>query len=169
MIWLKSNWKQLFVLAAITFILFAGFELGKKSVQRKWDAEKLLQTQAILDQKDKVLELEREKAKESVKISDEYQKGLNDGKNELQTAINRLTVERDRLRQQQSNSKQPVPTIDTGAGGHNATERGDFLVTHGEDALRLANEADDVVKQLTACQSQLTSDRAVVNVKGELF
>ena len=169
MIWLKSNWKQLFVLAAITFILFAGFRLGESHVRKQWNAERLIQAQELAKQKDKVITVEREQVKESVKISDQYQKGLNDGKNALQTAVNRLTVERDRLRQQQSNSKQPVPTIDTGSGGCNASQRTDFLVTHGEDALRLANEADDVVKQLKACQNQLASDRAALGARDGIF
>ena len=160
-IWLKNNWKQLFVLASISFILFAGFLLGESHVRKQWNAERLIQAQELAKQKDNVIAVEREQVKESVKISEEYQKGLHDGKNELQAAINRLTVERDRLRQQQANGKQPVSATATGSGGCNASQRADFFVTHGEDALRLAGEADDVVKQLKACQNQLTSDRAV--------
>lgn len=60
MIWLKNNWKQLLVLASITFILFAGFRLGESRVRKQWDAERLIQAQEQA-KKDKALVEYKEK------------------------------------------------------------------------------------------------------------
>lgn len=87
-----------------------------------------------------------------------YQKELENGKIEQQGAVARLRAAL-RLRDQRAAGSH-LPDASAGAGQRDGETGADFLAAHGEDALRLAAEADDAVRQLNACQVILNSDRA---------
>lgn len=87
-----------------------------------------------------------------------YQEELENGKVELQSSIARLRAQL-RLRDQLAAGGN-LPDASAGAGRRDASAPADFLAAHGDDALRLAAEADDAVRQLGACQLILNSDRA---------
>ncbi|UGA37826.1 hypothetical protein JOS77_28410 [Chromobacterium haemolyticum] len=89
-----------------------------------------------------------------------YQEELENGKVELQSSIlARLRAQQLRLRDQLAAGGN-LPDASAGAGRRDASAPADFLAAHGDDALRLAAEADDAVRQLGACQLILNSDRA---------
>ncbi|WP_337883597.1 hypothetical protein [Chromobacterium haemolyticum] len=88
-----------------------------------------------------------------------YQKELENGKIEQQGAVARLRAAL-RLRDQRAAGAGNLPEASAGSGGRDGETGADFLAAHGEDALRLAAEADDAVRQLSACQVILSSDRA---------
>lgn len=90
----------------------------------------------------------------------EYQRGIEDGKLELQGAIDRLgTALRLRDKQLAAARAGNLSATSAGASRRDASAPADFLAAHGADAERLAAEADDVVRQLTACQVILARDR----------
>ncbi|WP_043614317.1 hypothetical protein [Chromobacterium violaceum] len=88
-----------------------------------------------------------------------YEKGKEDGKQDLDNAVARLRAQL-RLRDQQlAAGAGNLPAAASGAGGRDGEAPADFLAAHGEDALRLAAEADDVARQIGACQVILQADR----------
>ncbi|MCD0493902.1 hypothetical protein LQD23_16595 [Chromobacterium violaceum] len=90
-----------------------------------------------------------------------YEKGKEDGSKELADAVDRLRAAV-RLRDQQLAAARArnLPAAAAGSGGRDGQAGADFLAAHGEDALRLAAEADDVARQIGACQVILQADRA---------
>ncbi|WP_146215931.1 hypothetical protein [Aquitalea magnusonii] len=104
--------------------------------------------------------IEHKVAASDAAASAEYQKGLSDGKKDLDGALARLRAAA-RLRDQQLAAVRAgkLPAAIAGSGRRDASAPGDFLAAHGDAALRLAAEADDVVKQLQACQVVVSSGR----------
>lgn len=96
--------------------------------------------------------------KSYVDTSKTYQEGLNDGKKDLNAVIAKLRSDRVR---NSSTSSASMPTNTTTASGRNAEERAYIL----EEMARLAGEADDVTKQLTAAQDLLDGRVAALQTK----
>jgi len=86
--------------------------------------------------------------KADVAASKTYQDGLQDGKKELDGVLAKLHIERMRHRATASAS---VPSASTTAGRCYGEEVADVL----DEMARLAGEADDVARQLTAAQELL--------------
>lgn len=112
-------------------------------------------------------ELEAENRKLTLQASANYQKGLEDGKAELDRAVARVRAG-ERLRDPGTRPTgangcgQPaVPEASRTAGGHHGQAGAELSAEASEFLLRLAGEADDRVKQLTAAQEALRACFAI--------
>lgn len=101
---------------------------------------------------------EHKAAASDAAASAQYQKGIQDGKNELQASLDQLGASL-RLRKQQLAAAKRLCATQPSACGRDDQAGADFLDAHAADAERLASEADEVVKQLSACQAIVVSDR----------
>lgn len=110
MIWLKSNWKSLFMLASVAFVLFIGFRLGEGRVHKQWDAEKLVQARKLAEQKDRVIKIERESAESLA----QKQKELENEKKQTEIAITDADAELNRLRNTVAAVKSKLPASTSG-------------------------------------------------------
>ena len=110
MIWLKSNWKSLFMLASVAFILFIGFRLGEGRVHKQWDAERLVQAREWAEQKDKVIVIERQAAENLA----QKQKELENEKKQTEIAITDADAELNRLRNTVAAVKSKLPASTSG-------------------------------------------------------
>ncbi len=158
MIWLRNNFKVMALLAVLGVAVWFGFGWkGNKDAPvvaaAKADASAASGV-TVAVQTARVAE--RKVAASDTAASEAYQKGIEDGKKDLQGSIDRLRAAL-RLRDQQlaDARARDLPGVPGSAGGRDGAERTDFFEAHGEDALRLTAEADAVVKQLTACQHTL--------------
>ncbi len=111
---------------------------------------------ALIDTQTKLSQLEYDYAKLVTSNSDQYQKGLQDGqikKRDIIASINAGTLKL----QDNYAARTDCPTSatiagDPSSGGRNATSDTGLSRETSEFLISLASEADDVVKQLTACQ-----------------
>lgn len=160
--WIVKNWRLLALLLVLAAVVALGFEM-KASLDKpviaaaKADASAARGVTVAVQYARTV---EHKIAASDAAASTEYQKGLEDGKNELQGALDRLGAAL-RLRDQQLAAARAgnLSATAAGTGRRFASAPADFLAAHGADAERLAAEADEVTKQLTACQAILASDR----------
>lgn len=96
--------------------------------------------------------IERRAAEDMTATSAAYQKGIEDGKKDLDAAVARWRAAVRVRDQQLAAARAAVPATAATAGGRDASAPSGFPGADGEAALRLAAEANDVVRQLTACQ-----------------
>ncbi|WP_293813811.1 hypothetical protein [uncultured Aquitalea sp.] len=158
MIWLRNNFKLMALLTALGVAVWFGFSWkGNKDTPVitavKADAS-AARGVTVAVQAARVAE--HKVAASDTAASEAYQKGIEDGKKDLQGSIDHLRAAI-RLRDQQlaDARARDLPGVPGSAGGRDGPAGSDFFEAHGEDALRLAAEADAVVKQLTACQHTL--------------
>lgn len=162
MVWIVKNWRLLVVLAAVAGLVALGAAM-RGTVDKPVIASAKADASAargVTVAVQHARTVEHKVAASDAAASNDYQKGLEDGKNELQAALDRLGAAL-RLRDQQLAAARAghLSAASTGAGRPDASAPADFPRAHGDDALRLAAEADDVVRQLTACQVILVNDR----------
>lgn len=144
--------KALLAIVIIVALCFAsrqlGYRAGKNEIFAKWDAQKIADAKAIQEK-------QQAYNKANAAADTQYQKGLQDGQTNLNDALNRLAIADKRLRKHQYSTGRMPATSGTTSKCDGA-QRGRFLDASGAASLlRLANEADDNTKQLTACQSIL--------------
>ncbi|MTD34047.1 hypothetical protein [Paludibacterium denitrificans] len=164
MIWIAKNWKWLAALVAVAGLIALGVEMRGIAdrpalASAKADASA---ARGVTEAVQAARVIEHKVAASDAEASAQYQKGLEDGKTELQGAVDRLNAAL-RLRDAKLTAARAgnLSAAATGSSRRDASAPTDFLAAHGSDALRLAAEADDVTKQLTACQAIVASDRAV--------
>jgi prophage endopeptidase len=159
-------WREIGLILIIT-ALWLSFERWRNMKASLEIANlRVLQAERQIKEWQAVRQIEQQAAINDQAASADYQKGKKDGNKELDNAITGLRTSL-RLREQQLASvKQNLPAASSSPLGCDATPRSDFLVTYGEDALRLAAEADNVVRQLTACQAILKQDRYMPKAAG---
>lgn len=156
-------WRVLVLLVAVAAVVALGYEM-KASLDKpviataKADASAARSVTVAVQHARTV---EHQVAASDAAASAEYQKGLEDGKTELQGALDRLGAAL-RLRNQQLAAARSgnLSAAAAGSSRRDASAPADFLAAYGADAERLAAEADEVVKQLNACQVILANDRA---------
>ena len=107
--------------------------------------------------------LEAKNAQLVTAASANYQKGLTDGKAELDAALARARGGQ-RLRDAGARcpavgDRDATGAARAGAGGRDGPQGADLSDAAAEFLLRLAGEADDVVRQLAACQAVVRADR----------
>ncbi len=146
----------------------AGISKGKQlqdQVYAKRDNEALKKALAEQERLRKAKEAaETESARLTGIASANYQKGLTDGKAEVDTAVARVRAGQ-RLRDPGRTviatdcPGAAVPQAGTGASGRDGQAGAELSAAASEFLLRLAGEADDRVKQLTACQAIVAGDR----------
>ena len=112
----------------------------------------------------RVAELEAKNAVNVAKASTAYQKGLQNGKAELDSAVARVHAGY-RLRDPGSsgsaaNCPGDAPSAPSTATARRDGEAGTYLSSEASSfLLKLAGEADDTVRQLIACQAVVIADR----------
>ncbi|QIY81521.1 hypothetical protein [Chromobacterium violaceum] len=159
--WLLRNWKLIAGLALIAGLVGAGVWLRGTIDKPALAAAKADASAArgVTTAVQAARHIEHAVAASDTAAAAAYEKGKEDGSKELADAIDRLRAAV-RLRDQQLAARAGnLPAVAAGAGGRDASAPADFLAAHGEDALRLAAEADDAVRQLSACQVILQSYR----------
>ena len=157
-----SNWRALAWIIAVVGLIALGVEMRGIADRPALESAKADASAArgvtVAVQAARVIE--HKVSASDAAASAQYQKGLEDGKTELQGAVDRLNAAL-RLRDKQLADARAgnLPAATTGTGRRDASAPSNFLAAHGQDALRLAGEADDVTRQLTACQAIVASDR----------
>ncbi|WP_440216882.1 lysis system i-spanin subunit Rz [Chromobacterium piscinae] len=157
---MMMSWKGIVLAAALAALAFLGWEMRAVIAQRDAAVARASQAQQLAAATQAVRVREHQAAADDAATAAAYEKDLEDGKLELQAALARHASAL-RLRQQQpAAGRGDLPAITAGAGRRDGDAPADFSAAHGDDALRLAAEADDVVRQLSACQAIVGSDRA---------
>lgn len=173
-----ANWKAISIVVAIVAVLGCTAYLGYAYRGQKATIDTLQQEKQALKSSNNALlsslataqkaQEAKEAAEQKINVADQtYIQGVQDGKTQLDSAINQLHAHVSMLVKQHQSDQRAIAKLhstDVSVSATGASERdGDlengFLVTHGEDALRLANEADDVVRQLSECQSYINNIR----------
>ncbi|PRP70896.1 hypothetical protein BUE93_09560 [Chromobacterium amazonense] len=154
--YLLRYWRELLLLLAVAALVWLGYSWRDLSAEREQAQRHVAQAQAYAAAQKHARDAEHSTAVRDAAASAQYQKGLQDGKQDLDGAIARLRAAL-RLREQQLAAARAdnLSAAAAGAGRCDGEARADFLAAHGEDALRLAAEADDIVRQLYACQTVL--------------
>lgn len=164
-------WKQIAVGLLIVVLVGGGAYLGHEYTAAKAEAEAATlaaaQAKATLETTQAARAKEQSKAVDQSVIEQKYQEGLQDGKSETQDAINRLNARNNQLAVSLQQSKaaaarasgENLSSASSCPSQCNGEARSGFSETHGADALRLAGEADDIARQLAACQQVITNDR----------
>ncbi|MDE1714956.1 lysis system i-spanin subunit Rz (plasmid) [Chromobacterium amazonense] len=158
---LRRFWREALLLLAVAALVWLGYSWRGLSAERDIAQQQAAQAHRVAMTTQRARAAEHAAAANDAAASAQYQKGLEDGKKELDGAIARLRAAL-RLRDQQLTAARAgnLPATASGAGRCDGEAGADFLAAHGEDALRLAAEADDVVRQLSACQVILQADYA---------
>lgn len=158
--YLLRYWRELLLLLAGAALVWLGYSWRSLSAERDQAQRQVAQAQSYAAAQKHARAVEHSAAARDAAASAQYQKGLQDGKQELDDAITRLRATL-RLREQQLATARAgnLPAAAAGAVRCDGEARADFLAAHGEDALRLAAEADDVVRQLSACQTVLNGKK----------
>ncbi|MGC0155406.1 hypothetical protein ACPRNU_23350 [Chromobacterium vaccinii] len=152
-------WREIVLAATVAALAFLGWEMRAVIAQRDAAVARASQAQQLAAATQAARAREHQAAADDAATAAAYEKDLEDGKLELQAALARHAAAL-RLRQQQPAAGHgDLPTAAAGAGQRDGAAGGDFLAAHGDDALRLAAEADDVVRQLSACQAMMERDR----------
>jgi prophage endopeptidase len=166
----KANWKPVALIVSLLVAGYLGYEL--RSVIAERDAQTV---QSKVLQQDKTnltdavtqahnVQAKHELAAQQIAAADtNYIQGVSDGKKELDNAVtvlrNTLRVRTEQLaaerRKRQQSESGHVPDTAACTRECDGEAGSDFLVAHGEDALRLAAEADDVTRQLQSCQQTI--------------
>ncbi|OVE45925.1 hypothetical protein [Chromobacterium violaceum] len=159
--WLLRNWKLLAGLVLIAALVGSGIWLRGTIDKPALAAAKADASAArsVTTAVQAARHIEHTVSASDAAAAAAYEKGKEDGKQDLDGAVDRLRAAV-RLRDQQLAARAGnLPAVAGAAGGRDASTPADFLAAHGEDALQLAAEADDAVRQLSACQVILQADR----------
>lgn len=156
---------------ALAVALLAGTAIGwsasdmtwkvKYSLAEKdWAEQKAAQDRANLSHAEQTVAWERREAELSAAADSAYQRGIEDGKKSLDADIAGIHDGSKRLRDKfrcptPAKQPDPVPSASTSTGINNEASGGGLQPADAEFLIRLGHEADEVVGQLTACQSRL--------------
>jgi uncharacterized protein YdcH (DUF465 family) len=115
----------------------------------------------------KIREAERSHAVELQTVSNNYQQGLKHEKQKLNDVVASYRAGTLSLRDKHATSNPAAcvgfaADLSAGAVGRDATEGAKLSEPLAEFLIILANEADEVVQQLTACQALVNADRAAL-------
>lgn len=174
----KTYWKPILIGILVLVVIGGSIYIGYQYRAQKARIELLEKEKQTLQASNDALsqtlssarnaQAARENAENRINAADQtYIQGVQDGKTQLDSAISQLHAHVSMLVKQHKTDQRAIAKLrstDVSVSATGTRERdGDpesgFLVTHGDDALRLANEADDVVRQLGECQSYISSVR----------
>lgn len=108
---------------------------------------------------EQVLTDERAIAKTQADIDTAYQKGITDGKVQLDSTLSEMRADVIRLRKRFSCTPASVQATAAGATVSDDAEAGGLQREDAEFLVRLASDADSIALQLKACQAVVKSDR----------
>lgn len=155
------------VIAALFLADHGGYERGEANTNAVWQARETSEVTelnvALADLYQRARDTEQKHAADIAAISSKYQQELRNARN--QSAVDRDSVRagtlrlRDHAATGEGACRDSAGKADTGASG-SVTAEGSYLSgAAAEFLLRLANEADEVVIQLTECQAVVMRDR----------
>jgi hypothetical protein len=161
-------WKEMLIAVAIAALLYLGYSYRGLIAERDSLKLKNAEQQAIIDRAAQVKAHEQAFAITQNDIAIKYEQGKEDGKNELSTSIQHLRTAiglRDKRIAELNKSNANLSSVDSSSGIDNGEARPNISQTDGEFYFKLASEADEVAKQLSACQAIVEEDRKLVNGK----
>jgi len=160
-------WKEILIAVAIAALLYLGYSYRGLIAERDGLKFTVATQQATIDRAAQVRAHEQAFAITQNDVAVKYEQGKEDGKNELSTSIEHLRTAislRDK-RISELNSISSVPSSTSSTSNYNGETRSNISQEDGEFYFKLASEADEVAKQLAACQAIVEEDRKLVNGK----
>ncbi|MGR6748056.1 lysis system i-spanin subunit Rz [Aeromonas veronii] len=132
--------------------------------EKDWTDQKAAQDRANLSHANQTVEWERRSAELVAAADSAYQRGIEDGKKSLDADVAAIHDGSKRVRDKfrcPAPAKQPdlLPSPGPAAGGGDEAAQGGLQPADAEFLVRLGHEANDVVRQLTACQDYINQQR----------
>lgn len=159
--------KLIVTLAVILGVFAGGYFTGVNIVTAKWDKQKA-DDEMAWNQERETLDADRTAAEAKARAAAgradaEYQRGVEDGKATTDRLIADLRSGNLRLHANVKAARVSAANEFTrGAGVGYAKARAELSAADSEFLLRIGGEADEVTKQLGACQAILNADREAV-------
>lgn len=175
-LWALRNWKLLAVLAALVAVWTAGYRFRAHiadadiatlnathaSTLSALDLAHRTQLQALTDA---ARATEQRLVADMAALDQQYNQEMTDAQRETDAALAAVRAGELRLRNRftcpVASPGVGVPGVAAGTGGGDAAESGGLQREDAIVLVRLAAEADAVVRQLAACQAIVTADRAL--------
>lgn len=140
---------------------------GRTDERAAWMERELVQREAYAKKERELQDAYRKKEQESARdmaaVSAAYQRELNHANAAKDRALADLRAGRLRLRDPGARSQPPcgsgLPEAGAGAAGRDGEARGELSGATAEFLVALAGEADQVARQLAACQAVVIEDR----------
>ncbi|MDQ7104223.1 lysis system i-spanin subunit Rz [Serratia sp. MF2] len=159
------NFLKFFILISIIAITYnTGKASGEASANNEHNKAKLAASkahrEAELSSQARIYDLENKLAMAASGADLAYMNGREEGKNETNRLVNDLRAGNLRLSARiKTSSICPSGENARSFSGNNETTEAEFSTKDSEFLLNIGGEADEVVKQLTACQDVLSSER----------
>ncbi|MND21200.1 Bacteriophage lysis protein [compost metagenome] len=136
--------------------------------QKEWSEQQAAQDRANLSHAEQTVAWERRSAELAAAADSAYQKGIEDGKKSLDADVAAIHDGSKRVRDKfrcPAPAKRPdsVPTASPAPGSGDEAPQGGLQPADAEFLVRLGHEANDVVRQLTACQDYITQQQRPVS------
>ena len=161
-------WKEILIAVFIAALLYLGYSYRGLIAERDSLKLKNAEQQTIIVRDAQVRAHDQAFAITQNDVAIKYEQGKEDGKNELSTSIEHLRTAiglRDKRIAELNASHANVSSVSASASGNNGEARPDISQADGEFYFKLASEADEVAKQLSACQAIVEEDRKLINGK----
>lgn len=161
-------WKEILISVSIAALLYLGYSYRGLIAERDSLKLKNAEQQATIDRAAQIRAHEQAFAITQNDIAVKYEQGKEDGKNELSTSIQHLRTAiglRDKRIAELNSSNANVSGSSASSSGYNGEARPNISQADGEFYFKLASEADEVAKQLSACQAIVEEDRKLINGK----
>lgn len=146
LLFLRNNWKAIAVALLALALFFWGYHTGAHNVQAKWDAQKLVDSQALVAAQTGVITQEHRAETLTLGVSNDYEKSVAGIDGNYAAFIDGLRPS--------AQAGISLPAIPEAPGGHNAA-----TCTHGlpdtdkAHLVAVAKDADIQTQRLMACQA----------------
>ncbi|HAU4976819.1 TPA: hypothetical protein F3L06_19770 [Aeromonas hydrophila] len=136
--------------------------------EKDWTDQQAAQDRANLSHAEQTVAWERRSAELVAEADSAYQKGIEDGKKSLDADVAAIHDGSKRVRDKfrcpsPAKRPDPLPTPGPAPGGGDEAPQGGLQPADAEFLVRLGHEANDVVRQLTACQDYITQQQRPVS------
>ncbi|MCG9052339.1 lysis protein [Laribacter hongkongensis] len=130
-----------------------GHRTGAAGVQADWNADQARMTAQLLVQEQAARAAEQQHAKALAAIDAQYQKNERHAQRENNRLRAQLRAGTVRLSVPVAAGSCNLPADSSTSGSRDATPRAELSAEAADDLVALADDADAVVRQLTACQA----------------
>ena len=136
--------------------------------EKDWADQQAAQDRANLSHAEQTVAWERRSAELAAAADSAYQKGIEDGKKSLDADLAAIHDGSKRVRDKfrcpaPAKRPDPLPTPGPAPSGGDEGPQGGLQPADAEFLVRLGHEANDAVRQLTACQSYITQQQRQVS------
>lgn len=136
--------------------------------QKEWSEQQAAQDRANLSHAEQTVAWERRSAELTAEADSAYQKGIEDGKKSLDADVAAIHDGSKRVRDKfrcpaPAKRPDPLPAPGPAPGGGDEAAQGGLQPADAEFLVRFGHEANDVVRQLTACQDYINQQRRPVS------